>query len=133
MLFLQLSSLGALEQWKLLVHTLCSCSAALHSRPSLYLAFLPVLEAQLGMASEDFFDDPMTGDSFLRGSLGELARRAREEQLELQLEAALRRFFGFLKERFGVDTHAEISLEEELAVEEGEDAPVVVYPSDFGK
>ena len=56
------------------------------------------------------------------------AHAPQAEQLPLALEAALSRFFSFLKERFGVDLCTEQALANEEA-EDGDDAPVVVYPS----
>lgn len=45
--FLQLSSLAALEQWKQFVSIFCSCERALKTRLPLFLAFLKVLRTHL--------------------------------------------------------------------------------------
>ena len=52
MLFLLVSSLGALTQWKALLHTLCRSDSSLAHRPTLYLLLLPALTAQLKLAPE---------------------------------------------------------------------------------
>ena len=51
-LFLLVSSLGALTQWKALLHTLCKSDSSLAHRPTLYLLLLPALTAQLKLAPE---------------------------------------------------------------------------------
>ena len=52
MLFLLVSSLGALTQWKALLHTLCHADSCLAHRPTLFLLLLPALTAQLKLAPE---------------------------------------------------------------------------------
>ncbi|DAZ96615.1 TPA: hypothetical protein N0F65_000181 [Lagenidium giganteum] len=71
-LFLQLSSMAALEQWKQFVSLLCSCDAIVRSKPELFLAFLKVLRVQLEQIPADFFDDSLTSNNFLRPCLSSL-------------------------------------------------------------
>lgn len=49
--FLQLSSLAALDQWKQFVSILCSCESALRARLPLFLAFLKVFRTHLEQVS----------------------------------------------------------------------------------
>ena len=121
LLFLQLSSLRALTQWKLLVHTLCNCEALLLSRPGLYVKLLPILRAQLHLAPRDFFEDELSADNFLRSSLTALATLAEGHSLHEQLAAELDRLWKFVRSRFGLELQS--LLNEPM---EGDDEPVVV-------
>ncbi|KAL3927444.1 MAG: hypothetical protein SGPRY_002820 [Prymnesium sp.] len=83
-LFLQLSSLRALQQWKMLVHTIFKCEALLTSRPSMYTRFLSALRAQLHFAPSDFFEDELSADNFLRSSLATLVTLSEGHTLDEQ-------------------------------------------------
>ena len=62
----------AFEQWKQLVHLLCSSEEAMadSSYKSLYWQFLPTLHYHLREIPEDFFVDIVTRNNFLVASLG---------------------------------------------------------------
>uniref|UniRef100_A0A7S3ES93 AAR2 C-terminal domain-containing protein n=1 Tax=Haptolina ericina TaxID=156174 RepID=A0A7S3ES93_9EUKA len=128
LIFLQLSSLRSLEQWKVLVHTLCSCEQLLLSRPGLYVKLFPVLRAQLLLAPRDFFEDELSADNFLRASLSSLASLADGHQLHAGLEAELERLWKFVLSRFG------LGRSQLLAEQLGEDEdPVVVAVTEDGE
>ena len=57
------------EQWKKLVHLLCSCEEAISVYPELYSNFITVLHRQLTEVPEDFFVDIVTADNFLTRTL----------------------------------------------------------------
>ena len=123
-LFLLVSSLGALTQWKALLHTLCRSDGALALRPKLFLLLLPALTAQLKMAPEDFFVDELSGDNFLRAALAALADAADATgaALHAPLAAELGRLWTFLTARFGLDV-GQLRREQ---LEDEDDAPVLV-------
>ena len=131
LLFLRLSSLRALEQWKALLHLLLSCEAALHTRSRLYCRVLKTLRAQLALAPADFFQSEVREENFLRDALAELAEHTCSATgaggsatgLAPQLVEELRLLWAFLDTEFGVD------LEELRAAldEDEEDLPVVVH------
>lgn len=121
-LFLRLASLRALEQWKGLLHLLCSCEAALRSRPRLYCELLPILRAQLALAPEDLFEDAQSEDNFLRQLLARLAENTLDgADLDGALAAELGRLWTFVRERFGLSVEAL-----RAAALEDDDEPMVV-------
>ena len=61
----------AFEQWKTLVHLLCSCEDALKSQPDLFLKFISVLHFQIREIPEDFFVDIVSSNNFLTTTLQE--------------------------------------------------------------
>lgn len=121
LLFLRLSSLRALEQWKAAIHLLCHCEAALLERPALYERLLPALRAQLTLAPRDFFEDALSEDNFLRGSLASLAELADGQPLAPALQHELAELWRFLAVHFGVTVEAL-----RAASMEDDDEPVVV-------
>lgn len=126
LLFLQLSSLAALEQWKALVHLLCCCDAAMLRRPALFASFLRALEAQLRLAPSDLFVDALSAENFLRASLASLAGATEGAPLAPPLASQLERFWQFVGERFGGDILAELRD----ADADPDDAPCVVEAPD---
>lgn len=123
-LFLLVSSLGALTQWKALLHTLCHAYSGLAHRPTLFLLLLPALTAQLKLAPEDFFVDELSGDNFLRAALAALADAADATgaALHAPLAAELGRLWTFLSARFGLDV-GQLRREQ---LEDEDEAPVLV-------
>lgn len=133
LLFLRLSCLASLEQWKRLVSLLCGCEAALKARTALFVGFVQALRAQLAFAPPDFFDDELSADNFLRSALGGLAARAGAEPLAKAegqqalapaLAAELARLRAFALERFRID------IEVDLADEDEDEPTVVELPTD---
>jgi len=55
----------AFEQWKQLVHIICSCDAAIEYRETLFLKFISVLNYQILEIPDDFFVDIVTANNFL--------------------------------------------------------------------
>lgn len=132
LLFLRLSSLRALEQWKALVHLLLSCEEALHARPRLYVQALATLRAQLSLAPHDFFDAEVGEDNFLLDALASLAEHTESTAgsdgmpravVAPALAEELGRLWAFIGSRFGISVEA---LRASAIEEDEEDAPVVV-------
>ena len=128
LLFLLISSLGALTQWKALLHTVCSSEGAIRSRPTLFTLMVRALTAQLKLAPEDLFVDELSGDNFLRGALASLADAAdgAGAHLDGTLAAELSGFWAFLRARFEIDV-AQLRREQ---LEEDDEAPVLVLGSE---
>ncbi|XP_060083524.1 protein AAR2 homolog [Ylistrum balloti] len=61
----------AFDQWKKLVHLLCSSEDALVKHTELYLNFITVLHFQVKEIPEDFFVDIVSQDNFLTSTLRE--------------------------------------------------------------
>jgi hypothetical protein len=131
LLFMGLSSLRALEQWKGLLQLLCHCDEALQSRASLYTKLLPILRAQLALAPADFLNEGggAEGANFLRASLAGLAERTDAgggaASLDARLADELQRTWTFVRMQFGISREA-LLLE---AAGGDEDEPVVVETS----
>ncbi|VDO39523.1 unnamed protein product [Onchocerca flexuosa] len=60
------------EQWKRLIHLLCSCTKELIEYKELYMALISVLHFQLKECPEDFFVDIVSRDNFLTTTLSKL-------------------------------------------------------------
>ncbi|XP_069115860.1 protein AAR2 homolog [Argopecten irradians] len=61
----------AFDQWKKLVHLLCSSEEALEKHTDLYLNLITVLHFQVKEIPEDFFVDIVSQDNFLTSTLRE--------------------------------------------------------------
>ena len=123
-LFLTVSSGAALRQWKLLLHNLCRCEAAIGARPSLYADAIALLRAQLELAPPDFFVDELSADNFLRASLVALAGATSDASgVDARVRGALELLWRFVRERFGLDVPQLMRDEDEFA--DDEDMPVV--------
>lgn len=66
------------EQWKRLIHLLCSSITALQERNDLYMQFNRVLYFQLKECPEDFFIDIVSRDNFLTTTLSMLFANIRD-------------------------------------------------------
>lgn len=125
LLFLRLSSLRSLEQWKVMVHTLCNCEKLLLSRPGFFVKFLQVLRAQLHLVPGDFFGDDLSEGNFMLASLISLATRADGLDLVQELSSELARLWKFTRSRFGLEL-------QHLLQEPLDDLPQVVYTGENG-
>ena len=143
-----LSSLDALEQWKRLVHVICSSAeVAVFEYPELYSAFIDVITPQLERAGGEFFDvDDYTKENFLRPCLVELARididaapernTSTTDVIDIDVETKLEhvaqklaRLVRFVRDSLHVDLADEVrqaKSSEARAQIAGEDAPVIV-------
>ncbi|XP_072048360.1 protein AAR2 homolog [Amphiura filiformis] len=57
------------EQWKKLVHLLCTSEDAIHNHPEVYSLFITILHFQLREIPSDFFVDIVSSDNFLTSNL----------------------------------------------------------------
>ncbi|VDK86968.1 unnamed protein product [Litomosoides sigmodontis] len=71
------------EQWKRLIHLLCSCTKELIEHKELYMALIPVLHFQLRECPEDFFVDIVSRDNFLTTTLTRLFGNINGKQVEM--------------------------------------------------
>ncbi len=124
-LFLRLSSFRALQHWKLVLRLVFGCEAALAAMPRFYCRLLVLLRAQLALAPDDFFDDPVSEDNFLRTALATLSENAEAAHaaapLPPELRAELDQLWTFLGKQFGL---SEGQLR--LSAMDDDDEPVVV-------
>ncbi|TYZ60004.1 hypothetical protein PybrP1_002195 [[Pythium] brassicae (nom. inval.)] len=104
--FLQLSSLAALEQWKQFVSLLSACDRALHTQLPLFRAFLKTFQTQLAQVPEDFFEDASTGDNFLRPCFESLFELLGDADAPPQLERHARQLRELVQTRFRLDASA---------------------------
>ncbi|KAG6622311.1 mRNA splicing factor [Phytophthora cinnamomi] len=119
LVFLQLSSLAALEQWKQFIALLCSCEQALSTHVALFLAFIKLFRTQLEQIPEDFFQDETTSENFLGPCLLSLLELLEDDDAPPQLRQKAFHLRQLLASRFGWDAGAEL-------LELDEFAPVVV-------
>lgn len=108
----------AFEQWKQLVHLLCSSEEAIAdpAHKTLYINFLSTLHFHLREIPEDFFVDIVTQNNFLVASLGRFFASLRSGDASVELKKRGQMFRENLEKRF----HWSFSEADD------EDAPVVV-------
>ena len=86
----------------------------------LALGLLSAVAVQLRLADAEFFTDELTGDNFLRTSLGLLVRDAMHPSADAALREAGDAMLAFLRDRFT------LTLATEPADEADEDRPAIV-------
>ncbi|KAL4088495.1 hypothetical protein PRIC1_012915 [Phytophthora ramorum] len=112
LVFLQLSSLSALEQWKQFIALLCSCERALSSHVPLFLAFTRLFRTQLEQIPEDFFQDETTSENFLSPCLLSLLELLEDDDAPPQLRHKGSQLRQLLASRFHWNSTAELELDE---------------------
>uniref|UniRef100_A0A914DPQ5 Protein AAR2 homolog n=1 Tax=Acrobeloides nanus TaxID=290746 RepID=A0A914DPQ5_9BILA len=91
------------EQWKRLIHLLCSCTSALVSRASLFKELLMILLFQLKECPDDFFHDVLAKDNFLVSTLSLLFANVEDTSgVDSELLTKSRKFKAYLSKKFGV-------------------------------
>uniref|UniRef100_A0A0R3S4B9 Protein AAR2 homolog n=1 Tax=Elaeophora elaphi TaxID=1147741 RepID=A0A0R3S4B9_9BILA len=89
------------EQWKRLIHLLCSCTKELIERKQLYMALIPVLHFQLKECPKDFFVDIVSRDNFLTTTLSRLFGNISDcESADSALKVRASKFKNFLTRQF---------------------------------
>ncbi|VDK47737.1 unnamed protein product [Anisakis simplex] len=89
------------EQWKRLIHLLCSCQLALCTHSDLYMALLPVIHFQLKECPKDFFVDIVSKDNFLTTTLSRLFANIEDsENAKAVLKEKSTKFKTFLTKCF---------------------------------
>nr|CCA15689.1 conserved hypothetical protein [Albugo laibachii Nc14] len=128
-IFLQLSSFAAFNQWRDILTLLCSCESALKSHSSLFLAFCKVLYAQLEKIPEDFFTSELTDENFLQVILASFFELLEDNCLDAKLRQHGQQMRTFMAERYQFaffDSHCIVKTEYDPTVvnlqEEGDEA-----------
>ena len=94
----------AFEQWKQLVHLLCSSEAALTSHSQLYIQFISILHYHIREIPEDFFVDIVTQNNFLVSTLRSFfANLANSTDCKQELKVRGQKFKENLEKRFQWD------------------------------
>jgi len=104
------------EQWKKLVHLLCTSEEAIVQNPSTYLLFITSLHFQIREIPSDFFVDIVSSNNFLTTTLHELFQNLESEGVDETLLKKGHSFRKHLTDKFGWD----------FMMEPDEFAPVVV-------
>lgn len=122
MMFLSIYSMSGLKHWKEVVACLCGCQEALRDRSELFVAFVRVLFTQVKMISEDFFEDEISKEAFLKPAFVSLVRNVREEWgVSDELREHVDRFARLMEKRF-----KGLSFDQEIEAVEEDEAPTVV-------
>ncbi|GFS07362.1 protein AAR2 homolog [Elysia marginata] len=95
------------EQWKKLVHLVCTSGEALKLYSEAYLSFISVLHFQIKEVPSDFFVDIVTSDNFLTSTLYELFQNIASQNVDKKLQKKSKDFEKHLTEKFKWDFSAE--------------------------
>jgi len=57
------------DQWKRIIHLVCSCKAALRSHGEFFAELLMVLHFQMKMFTDEFFEDTLASNNFIISTL----------------------------------------------------------------
>ncbi|KAL4228697.1 a1-alpha2 repression [Mactra antiquata] len=106
----------AFDQWKKLVHLLCSCESALNTHNDLFMDFITVLHFQVHEIPEDFFVDIVSANNFLTSTLQEFFSNLENGNGDSKLRQRGIKFREHLTKKFNWD----------FTSEPDEFAPVVV-------
>ncbi|CAI5743492.1 unnamed protein product [Peronospora destructor] len=112
LIFLQLSSLAALEQWKQFVALMCSCERTLSSHVPLFLAFVKLFITQLKQIPEDFFQDETTSENFLSPCLLSLFELIKDTKASPQFRPKAFELRQLLVTRFHWNFNVEWKMDE---------------------
>jgi len=105
----------AFEQWKLLVHLLCSCDEALKEHNKLFSQFISMMHYHLREVPDDFFVDIVSQNNFLTSTLSSFFCNMKESDADASLKEKADRFRIHLEKKFQWDFSSNI-----------DDEPVVV-------
>eukprot|EP00927_Polykrikos_kofoidii_P044396 TRINITY_DN38373_c0_g1_i1.p1 TRINITY_DN38373_c0_g1~~TRINITY_DN38373_c0_g1_i1.p1 ORF type:complete len:409 (-),score=86.53 TRINITY_DN38373_c0_g1_i1:87-1313(-) len=106
------------DQWRSLLLLLCSCEAAVGTRPELFTELLRVFFAQLSQAPSDLFEDHLTSGNFMGGCAVSLLEICDVPSSPPRLRKRCAKLRELVEQKFGIST-------DDLAML-GEDAPQVV-------
>ncbi|CAO3622442.1 unnamed protein product [Cunninghamella echinulata] len=116
---LMAQNFSGFQQWKQLVHLLCSCQELILEKPDLYIDFIDTLKNQLEECPTDFFHDILSENNFIAFMLKNLQQNIPTSNKKLYNKFDTLKLF--LKKRFQWDL-----LNDDEEEEDDEDAPVVV-------
>lgn len=106
----------AFDQWKRLVHLICSSEEALNTHTDLFMNFISVLHFQVHEIPEDFFVDIVSANNFLTTTLQEFFSNLSEGNGDAKLRRRGEKFREHLTKKFKWD----------FTEEPDEYAPVIV-------
>lgn len=95
------------EQWKKLVHLLCTSGEAVTQYSDAYLSFITVLHFQVREIPSEFFVDIVTSNNFLVSTLHELFQNLLEESVDGKLKKKGLSFQKHLTDKFKWDFTSE--------------------------
>lgn len=141
-IFMLLFSYPALQQWKMLVDTICRCERILLTRQDFACAFVRVFYQQLQFSPSDFFETEISSDNFLRPALSNLFETLMSPETSDSLREHGNRLLVFMQKKFGLFEDGHLSLSVSVAQEDflgtnrfnlvEEDMPVVVDLTGYG-
>lgn len=67
------------DQWKRIIHLVCSCKAALRSHGEFFAELLMVLHFQMKMFTDEFFEDTLASNNFIISTLSLLFANIEDE------------------------------------------------------
>lgn len=95
------------EQWKKLVHLVCTCGEAINLYSESYITFISVLHFQIREIPSDFFVDIVTSNNFLTSTLYELFQNIANQNVDKKLQKKSKDFEKHLTEKFKWDFSSE--------------------------
>lgn len=99
--------LDAFEQWKNLVHVMCTSEEALQNHASLFLNFISVIHYHIQETPEDFFVDILSANNFLTSTLQEFFSNLENMSLDSDLKKRGLKFRDYLTQKFKWDFTSE--------------------------
>ncbi|KAI8372918.1 A1 cistron-splicing factor [Radiomyces spectabilis] len=114
---LMAQNFSGFNQWKHLVHLLCSCEDLVQEKPNMFIDFFDVLQYQLDECPEDFFRDILSENNFIASMLKTFARNIPPNSVDLR--SRFERLKKFIATRFKWEIPESDS-------DEDDDEPVVV-------
>lgn len=97
----------AFEQWKALVHILCTSEEGLNSHTDLFMNFISMLHFQVHEIPEDFFVDIVSADNFLTTTLREFFSNLDDGNGVVKLRYRGKKFQEHLTKKFAWDFTSE--------------------------
>ena len=95
------------EQWKKLVHLICTSGEAVAANPDAYIEFISLLHFQIKEIPSDFFVDIVTSNNFLVATLHELFQNLESDGVSEKLAKRGRSFQKHLTNKFNWDFMSE--------------------------
>lgn len=99
--------LDAFEQWKNLVHVMCTSEEALQNQASLFLNFISVIHYHIQETPEDFFVDILSANNFLTSTLQEFFSNLENMSSDSDLKKRGLKFRDYLTQKFKWDFTSE--------------------------
>lgn len=99
--------LDAFEQWKNLVHVMCTSEEALQNHASLFLNFIGVIHYHIQETPEDFFVDILSANNFLTSTLQEFFSNLENMSSDSEPKKRGLKFRDYLTQKFKWDFTSE--------------------------